>query len=101
MLLEEANLLLRQRAKTEWLRSGDHNTKFYHECANARRKSNTIYAITNAEGRLCLSEDDVQLAFVNYFVGLFTTENARNRVPCLQLITCRITDVIAQNLYLD
>lgn len=98
MLLEKSDLQWRQRAKTEWLRSGDQNTKSYHACANSRRKSNTIYAITDTEDRLCSSKDEVQLTFVNYFVGLFTSENAGSMVPCLEPISCRVTEDMNRSL---
>ena len=90
MLLEKSDLQWRQRAKIEWLRSGDWNMKFYHACSNYRKKSNTIYAITDFEGRICSSKDEIQLAFANYFVGLFTFENAGNMMPCLEPISCQV-----------
>jgi hypothetical protein len=87
-LLEKSNLNCRQRAKVNWLRSGDRNTKYFHACANYWRKSNTIYAIFDVDGKYCSSEEEVQLAFVNYFVGLFMSESVGNVMPCLQLVNC-------------
>jgi hypothetical protein len=34
--LAKEELWWRQRAKEEWLKFGDHNTKYYHVCANAK-----------------------------------------------------------------
>jgi hypothetical protein len=87
-LLEKSNLNWRQRAKVNWLRSGDRNTKYFHACANYWRKSNTIYAIFDVDGKHCSSEEEVQLAFVNYFVGLFMSESVGNVMPCLQPVNC-------------
>jgi hypothetical protein len=44
-LLDQENLRWKQRAKINWLKYGDRNTKFYHACANQRKKSNQIYKI--------------------------------------------------------
>jgi hypothetical protein len=80
-LLEKSDKQWRQRAKIEWLRCGDRNTKFYHPCANARRKSNTIYEIIDAEGRQCKMEEKIQMSFVEYFDALFTSDNVGNILP--------------------
>lgn len=40
-----------QRAKTQWLKYGDNNTKFFHFKASQRKKKNYIYSITDKNGR--------------------------------------------------
>lgn len=49
VLREEINKLMdleecmwSQRAKTDWLRHGDHNSKYFHCCATERNKKNFI-----------------------------------------------------------
>jgi hypothetical protein len=34
-LLDQSDLIWRQRAKIEWMWGGDRNMKFYHACANS------------------------------------------------------------------
>ncbi|KAJ0111527.1 hypothetical protein Patl1_02330 [Pistacia atlantica] len=50
-LLEEDDIKWKQRAKQQWLKDGDRNIKFFHLCANQRRKSNVIKQISNDEDR--------------------------------------------------
>jgi hypothetical protein len=72
-LLDREDMQWRQRAKSDWLRDGDRNTRYFHECANARRKTNRIHTILDADERQCDTEDEVQMGFINYFSSLFTT----------------------------
>lgn len=81
-LLDQSDLMWRQRAKTDWLQGGDRNTKFFHACANARKKSNFIFSISNMEGHTFISTEEVQLAFVNYFQSSFTSDIAGDMSSC-------------------
>lgn len=46
-LLDQEDLRSKQRAKVDWLKNGDRNTKFYYACANQQRKLNQILKIEN------------------------------------------------------
>jgi hypothetical protein len=67
VLLEKEELRWKQRAKEEWLRYGDRNTKYYHACANARRKRNFVEAIKDEDGLLRDKPNAVGEAFVDFF----------------------------------
>jgi gluconate kinase len=41
-LLEQDDVKWRQRAKENWLKHGDKNSKYFHACANQRRRANQI-----------------------------------------------------------
>lgn len=41
-LTEQEDLWWRQRAKLNWLKHGNRNTKYFHACASSRRKKKTI-----------------------------------------------------------
>lgn len=40
-----------QKAKTEWIKSGDRNTRYYHLKSNFRRKRNRIVTLKYENGR--------------------------------------------------
>lgn len=45
-----------------------------------------------------MTEEEVQLAFVKYFVGLCTSKNARNLIPCLQPLNSQVTKAMNSSL---
>ena len=44
-LYHREEIMWRQRARIDWLASGDQNTKFFHMRASLRRKKNMIKAL--------------------------------------------------------
>lgn len=50
--LEQDDIKWRQRAKRNWYRLGDKNTKFFYACALQRRRTNKIYSIKNNQGHV-------------------------------------------------
>lgn len=38
---------LKQKAKVQWLKQGDQNTKFYHNYIKARRDTNRVFVIND------------------------------------------------------
>jgi hypothetical protein len=39
-----------QRSRVKWLKEGDSNTKYFHHCMNARKRSNNVIALRTPEG---------------------------------------------------
>ena len=65
-LYHREEMMWRQRARIEWLSSGDKNTKFFHLRASLRRKKNMIRALENSLG--VMVSDPVELkSMVNDF----------------------------------
>ena len=53
-----------QRVKTQWLKYGDNNTKFFHFKASQRRKKNTIHSICDNQGVLWHDEPHIHDIFI-------------------------------------
>jgi hypothetical protein len=89
-LMEKSDIYWRQRVKTDWLKNRDRNTRYYHACASTRRKKNFISRILNERGQTCTAEEDINIAFTEYFSGLFTASPEGDLARCLQNVASRI-----------
>jgi exonuclease III len=96
--LEQEELKWRQRAKINWLSHGDKNSKFFHACANQRRKVNNISKIKDEGGRLWESQEEVGKVFVNYYQSLFLTGGEVDYEDCLGALEGRITETMNESL---
>lgn len=64
-----------QRARIEWLRSGDQNTRFFHSKASARRIRNRIGGMFNDDGVWVESKTEIESVISKYFRNIFTSSN--------------------------
>lgn len=59
------------RAKVNWLRWGDRNSKYFHATTMRRRETNTIHRVKDITGEWRNDNDEIKLAFKEYFEDLF------------------------------
>jgi hypothetical protein len=106
-LKEELNNLLdieefkwKQRAKVNWFKNGDRNTKFFHAFANHKRKKNFISKVRDKDGSLCVTKASIERAFVSYFKELFTSSDHVDVEACISSLECRVTPDMNSRLLL-
>jgi hypothetical protein len=76
------DLWWRQRAKEDWLKMGDRNTRFFHACASEKRRQNRVETIIDERGQRRESQAEIENAFVVYFSKLFTRGTLGDIASC-------------------
>ena len=90
-LLEQEEAKWKQRAKEDWLRHEDRNTKYFHACATQKRRRHLVEQITNEEGIMCCTPDSIEGAFVNYYSKLLTSARSHNVEVCMSAMEGKVT----------
>lgn len=81
-----------QRARVNWLKSGDQNTRFFHATTVQRRKRNKILKMKDADGAWLENEDDIAGAFMDFYRGLFAPSAVSNCDALLEFVDSVISD---------
>ena len=90
-ILAQEELKWRQRLKENWLKDGDKNTKYLHTCTNQKRSQSCIEQISDRQGQVWSTQEDIGASFINFFGSLFTSEQLGEMESCLLSIERKIT----------
>ncbi|KAH1083255.1 hypothetical protein J1N35_023016 [Gossypium stocksii] len=71
-VLDQEDLLWRQKAHCDWLQLGDGNTRFYHSRTIKRREFNHISTLRLDNGDWCSDQDVLQAKAVEFFERLYS-----------------------------
>ncbi|KAF5459673.1 hypothetical protein F2P56_019600 [Juglans regia] len=99
-LMEQEDIMWKQRAKRNWYNHSDRNTRFFHERANQRKKRSKISSIVDRKGTLRLEQDGVVEAFKDHFDEVYKTASLRVEVieKCLDIVERRVNDEMNESL---
>lgn len=76
ILLENEEIMWRQRSRVEWLKYGDRNTNFFHHYATNQRKRNLICGVKDSAGVWIDDQAVFSGLFVEHFNTLFCTQGS-------------------------
>ncbi len=100
-LLSKEERMWRQRSRTEWLKAGDSNTRFFHCRATQRKCHNHIHRLKNNDGVWTENQDQVPQLFLEYYTNLFTTETPSQIEKVVENILPVVTSEMNRQLTRD
>ncbi|XP_042942883.1 uncharacterized protein LOC122277065 [Carya illinoinensis] len=92
VILDSDNMRWKQRAKQRWLREGDRNTKFFHQAASQRRKTNMVKKLVDSNDQPVTSSKGISEMFQSYFTDLFTSSNPSQPFNCISSLEARVSE---------
>ncbi|KAF7822570.1 reverse transcriptase [Senna tora] len=81
-----------QRARVNWLKSGDRNTRFFHSSTIRRRQKNKVLKLKTDDDRWIEDEEAIGECFKSFYVGLFKSEGDRDLSTALQFVNSTVSD---------
>ena len=76
----------RQRSRVAWLHGGDNNSKYFHECASQRKRTNTIHGLRDSTQTWQTDPGVMESIAIEYFQLLFVSSNPTHIAPVTQLV---------------
>nr|XP_027122295.1 uncharacterized protein LOC113739247 [Coffea arabica] len=80
-----------QKARIDWLREGNKNTKFFHPCVKGRRRKNRMLNIQREDGTWTKNEEELGKEVADYYRVLFSSSGSEGLAEILSGIPLTIT----------
>jgi hypothetical protein len=90
-LLHKEEIWWAQRAKSNWLKHGDQNSKYFHFKASQRHRKKTINFIKDVHGASKTQNKDIQKVFLQYFQEIFTSSNPTNIQESTNIVANKVS----------
>jgi hypothetical protein len=74
-LYHREEVLWTQRACIQWLKEGDKNSKFFHQRARMRRRSNLVISLTKPDGKVTKDVFEMQNMASEFYKNLYGSSN--------------------------
>lgn len=84
--------MLYQRARSNWAKSGDKNTRYFHEKASSRKKKNTILDLMEESNQWQEDPELIKGITINYYKKLVSSANTIIQEELLDAIDARVTE---------
>ena len=81
-----AAFLVQQRARALHLKSGDSNTRFFHNKASQRFRRNRILGLLDESNSQCTDSSQIEDIIVGFYSSLFTSTKPADAHPILEVI---------------
>jgi hypothetical protein len=91
-LLKTQETMWRQRSRAVWLRDVDRNTKFFHNKASQRAKTNNIKKIKDEEGVWWRGDEHIERVLINYYDELFSSSNSSNIEDTCEVVKGKLSE---------
>jgi hypothetical protein len=101
VLKDQEDLVWRRRAREDWLKYGDRNTKFFHASTKQKRQANHMEKIQDEEGKSWGTQEDIGRVFTEYYRCLFTSEGAMEVRRCIRAVSNRVSEEANRSLLSD
>ena len=97
-LLHHEEVFWRQRARSIWLPAGDKNTKFFHQRACQRQRTNHIEGLQDGQGLWHTNYEHLATIAEDHYKELFTTSNPQHMEGVLSAVDRVVTDEMNHTL---
>ena len=91
-LLDKESLMWQQQAQALHLKSGDSNTRFFHNKASQRFRHNRIVGLFNESNSWCTCRSQIEDIVFAFYSSLFTSSRSADAHAILEVIQPLVTE---------
>ena len=91
-LLDKESLMWQQQAQALHLKSGDSNTRFFHNKASQRFRRNRIVGLFNESNSWCTCRSQIEDIVFAFYSSLFTSSRSADAHAILEVIQPLVTE---------